>query len=148
MSILLKYQSVTGLGEVGELLLKISRGLGTLRDLLVDPSRTHFVVVTRAAALPRVETERLVKRLDALQIQVPTVVVNAVGRGTCAVCRTIAATEQREIVRLRRAIAVPSRQIVLAATEIPPPRGIGALRTWRRTSWRAVAEKRALSSTH
>ena len=148
MSILLKYQSVTGLGEVGELLLNISRGLGTLRKMLVDPSRTHFVVVTRAAALPRVETQRLVRRLDALHIHVPAVVVNAVGRGTCAVCRTIAAIEQREILRLRRSIVLPARQIVLAATEIPPPYGIGALRTWRRTGWRAVEERRALSSTH
>jgi arsenite/tail-anchored protein-transporting ATPase len=148
MSILLKYQSVTGLGEVGELLLKISRGLGTLRKMLVDPSRTHVVVVTRAAALPRVETQRFVKRLDALHIHVPTVVVNAVGRGTCAVCRTIAGIEQREILRLRRSIVRPARQIVLAATEIPPPHGIAALRAWRRTGWRAVAERRALSSTH
>lgn len=148
MSILLKYQSVTGLGELGELLLKLSRGLGTLREVLVDPSRTQFVAVTRAAALPRVETERLVKRLHALRILVPAVVVNAIGRGTCAVCRQIAATEQREIARLRRAIPGSAAQMVLAATEIPPPRGITALRRWRRTGWRTVAERRALSSTH
>ena len=45
-------------------------------------------------------------------------------------------------------VAIAWIPIVLAATEIPPPHGIAALRAWRRTGWRAVAERRALSSTH
>lgn len=148
MSILLKYQPVTGLGELGALLLKLSRGLGALRELLVDSSRTHFIVITRAATLPRAETERLVARLDALHIHVPVVVVNAVGRGTCAPCRKAAAAEQREIARLRRTTVSPQRPLFLAATEIPPPRGAVSLRRWRRTAWRAAAKSGALLSNH
>jgi arsenite-transporting ATPase len=134
MSILLKYQPVTGLGTLGALLLKLSRGLGTLRQLLADPAHTHFVVVTRAAALPRAESTRLVGRLDAISVHVPYVVVNAVGRGTCGPCRKAATAEKLEIAALRRAIAPArgSRALVLAATQIPPPRGARALRDWRR----------------
>ena len=134
MSILLKYQPVTGLGTLGALLLKLSRGLGALRELLADPARSHFVVVTRAAALPRAESVRLVGRLDAIGVQVPYVVANAVGRGTCRPCRKAAAAEAREVAALRRAIAPArgSRALVLAATEIPPPRRARELRDWRR----------------
>ncbi|MDP9323853.1 MAG: ArsA family ATPase, partial [Acidobacteriota bacterium] len=70
MSILLKYQPVVGVGELGAVLLKLSQGLGRLRALLVDSRRTSFVVVTRAAALPRAETERLMRRLHGLHIHV------------------------------------------------------------------------------
>ena len=145
MSILLKYQPVTGLGSLGALLLKLSRGLGFLRELLVDPSRTHFVVVTRPAALPRAESQRLVARLDALGIHVPAIVVNAVGRGTCVPCRQVAAAEAREIAALRRAVAPASgaRRALLAATSIPPPRGARELREWRRNGWYAVTTRGA-----
>ena len=134
MSILLKYQPVTGLGTLGSLLLKLSRGLGALRELLADRARSHFVVVTRAAALPRAESVRLVGRLEAIGVHVPYVVANAVGRGTCRPCRKAAAAEAREIAALRRAIAPArgSRALVLAATEIPPPRRARELRDWRR----------------
>lgn len=138
MSILLKYQPVTGLGALGTLLLKLSRGLGTLRELLADPARTRFVVVTRAAALPRAESVRLVARLDGLRISTPEVVVNAVGRGSCAACRKASAAERREVAALRKALATRAsgRRLVLAGTEIPPPRGAAELRRWRRGSWR------------
>ena len=141
MAILLKYQPVIGLGELGSLLLQLSRGLAALRELLADALRTRFVVVTRAAALPRAESIRLLERLDALRVQVPAVIVNAVGRGTCKACRTATAAEQREIARLRRGVAkAPSgRQLVLAASEVPPPHGPAALKRWRRTAWRAAS---------
>ena len=141
MSILLKYQPVTGLGALGSLLLQLSRGLGNLRELLVDPARTHFVVVTRAAALPRAESERLVHRLDGLGIHVPSVVVNAVGRGTCVPCRKAASREAREIGALRRTITRDRSgcALVLAGTQIPPPRGASELRDWRRTAWSTMA---------
>ena len=62
MAILLKYQPVIGVGELGAVLLRLSQGLGRLRALLTDPARTRFVVVTRPAALPRAETVRLAAR--------------------------------------------------------------------------------------
>jgi arsenite-transporting ATPase len=138
MSILLKYQPVVGVGELGAVLLKLSQGLGRLRALLVDSRRTSFVVVTRAAALPRAETQRLMQRLHGLHIHVPIAMVNAVGRGTCARCRAAAAVEQREITRLQRAMPRQT-PIVIAPTELPPPHGPAALGRWQRT-WRRPAK--------
>ena len=132
MSILLKYRSVTGLGELGAMLLKLSQGLGRLRELLTDATRARFVVVSRAAALPRAETGRLLARLRAMHISVPVVVINAVGRGTCRRCRTAVASERREIAALRRLAAGSRRDtvVVLAPAEVPPPHGSGDLRRW------------------
>jgi arsenite-transporting ATPase len=138
MSILLKYQPVVGVGELGSVLLKLSQGLGRLRALLVDSRRTSFVVVTRAARLPRAETHRLMRRLHGLHIHVPMAIVNAVGRGTCARCRAVAAVEQREITRLRRAMPRQT-PIVVAPVELPPPHGPAALGRWQRT-WRWAAK--------
>jgi arsenite-transporting ATPase len=137
MSILLKYRSVAGLSELGPVLLKLSQGLGRLRALLADPRRTSFVIVTRAAALPRAETIRLLARLDRMAVHVPAVIVNAVGRGTCARCRRAHEAEKREIARLRRSAsgAARSMSIALAPAEVPPPHGAAALRRWQR-SWR------------
>ena len=134
MSILLKYQPVVGIGELGAVLLKLSQGLGRLRTLLVDTHRTSFVVVTRAAALPRAETQRLMRRLHRMGIHVPATIVNAVGRGTCARCRAAAAVQQREVTRLQRAMPRQT-PIVIAPAELPPPYGLAALRRWHRT-WR------------
>jgi arsenite-transporting ATPase len=134
MSMVLKYQAVTGVGDFGAMLLTLSRGLGRLRALLSDPRRAAFVVVTRGARLPRAETVRLIARLKAMDVHVPAVVVNAVGRGSCAACRREAATEQREIRALRRSFprAIP---VLLAPAQLPPPRGAGSLRAWH-SRWR------------
>jgi arsenite-transporting ATPase len=129
MSILLKYQTVVGIGELGELLLRLSQGLGRLRELLRDPARTRFVAVTRAAALPRAETLRLVRRLARMRIPVNGVLINAVGRGTCARCRREEVVERREMETLVRAL--PRRvEIVTAPAEYPPPFAAAALREW------------------
>lgn len=136
MSILLKYQAVAGLGEFGEMLLNLSRGLGRLKALLADRDRTIFVAVTRPAALPRLETVRLVRRLTTLGIHVPAVVLNAVGRGTCRRCATMRTAERREIDALRKALAHRERQIVVAGAELPPPSGSRSLDRWGRTAWR------------
>ncbi len=136
MAILLKYQPVVGMGELGAVLLKLSQGLGRLRARLADPVKTQFVVVTRAAALPRAESIRLSGRLSRLDIQSPLVVVNAVGAGTCARCERQRAAEKCEIVRLRRdlASARPRPALVIAPARMPPPNGRAALAGWRR-SW-------------
>ena len=137
MAILLKYQTVTGLGDLGSLLLKLSRGIGRFRALLADPDATRFVVVTRAASLPRAESVRLVQQLDRLKINVPCVIVNAVGRGTCARCRKASANGRRELAGLRRVLAPLSsgRMLIATATAVPPPHGHQALRRWQQTAW-------------
>jgi arsenite-transporting ATPase len=129
MSILLKYQPLAGIEQFGPALVTLSQGLGRLRALLADPSKTSFIVVTRGAALPREETADLLRQLARLNIDVPTVVVNAVGRGTCRRCRSEARIEQRHINAMRRGI--PRRaSIVIAPAELPPPQGATSLRRW------------------
>ena len=144
MAILLKYQPVAGLGELGRALLQVSQGLGRLRALLADRHRTSFVVVTRAAALPRIETVRLLRRLRALQVHVPLVIVNAVGRGTCSRCRAALREHQREMARLET--GSPRRvAIATAPAELPPPNGVPALVRWHE-GWRFRRHPRAISS--
>ena len=137
MSIMLKYEGVARLGDLGELLLNLSKGLGRLRELLTDPGRTAFVAVTRPEALPRLETLRLVRRLKRLHISVAAVVVNAVGRGGCEHCLTVARAQQRERVALARAVRtlkIPA--LVTTFARVPPPYGVPGLEDWARSAWR------------
>jgi arsenite-transporting ATPase len=134
MRIVLKYQPILGAGNLGQLLLTLSRRIGALRGMLADGEATQFVVVTRAAALPRVETVRLLAALSRLGIHVPAVVVNAVGRGTCAPCRTARAAERREVALLERGLGPGEARprVVVAPAEVPPPEGSASLRRWSR----------------
>jgi arsenite/tail-anchored protein-transporting ATPase len=139
MRILLKYQKVTGLGELGQSLLALASSVRRLRVLLADPDRCAFVVVTRAAALPRLETVRLMQSLGELDVHVPAVVVNAAGRGTCRRCRKNSAAEKREINAIRQAsLRAGTRTIITTAAVVPPPHGIAALRRWGRRCWRST----------
>ncbi len=148
MSILLKYQPVIGVGELGAVLLQLSQGLGRLRALLMDAERTSFVVVTRAAALPGAETARLRRRLERLHVHVPFVIVNAVGRGTCRRCRAAARLQQLDVNRLARDVSATT-PVVLAPAELPPPHGVRALTRWQRTwrSHRRIPRSAGISST-
>jgi arsenite-transporting ATPase len=131
MAIVLKYQPVVGAGEFGELLLQMSQGLRRLRARLVDPALTTFVTVTRPAALPAAETGRLRRRLRALRIHAPCVLVNAIGAGTCRACVETSAEQRRALAALRKS----SRMLIVAPALVPPPHGAEALVNWRR-SWR------------
>jgi arsenite-transporting ATPase len=139
MAILLKYQPLVGVGDLGAVLVKLSRGLGRLRERLADSTRSHFVVVTRAAALPRAESTRLLARLARLGIHSPVVVVNALGAGTCARCRRLRTAEVREVRGLRRDLeATRSRPALVGApARMPAPNGRAELVAWRR-DWRVL----------
>jgi len=144
MGILLKYQPVIGVGDLGAALLRLSRGLGQLRALLTDAARTRFMVVTRAAALPRAETVRLLARLDAAGIAVPIVLVNAVGAGTCPRCRAEGARHYKEISALARGLPTvrgTSPSLILAPATTPPPSGWRDLRSFF-GEWRRLAPAR------
>jgi len=130
MRILLKYQPLGGIEEFGPVILRLSRGVGKLQALLADPERTSFVVVTRAATLPREETRDLLRHLNRLSIPVQTVIVNAVGRGTCQRCRLEARDERRHLESMIRASR--DRRMLIAPSEFPPPRASLNLRQWVR----------------
>jgi arsenite-transporting ATPase len=134
MRIVLKYQPIVGAGTLGQQLLTLSRRIGALRAMLADRHAAQFVVVTRAAALPRAETVRLARSLSRSGIHVPVVVVNAAGRGTCAACRRGAAEERREVELLQRELATAklTAPIVVAPAEMPPPVGLLGLDRWSR----------------
>jgi len=131
MSILLKYRAVATLEEFGSVLLRLSQGLGRLRQLLADPNRTSFVAVTRAAALPRLETIDLLRRLDQIGIHLSATIVNVVGRGECGRCRVEAASEKRHLAGLKKEIP-RTAAMVIAPAEMPPPLGHAALNRWQR----------------
>jgi arsenite-transporting ATPase len=131
MRILLKYQPITGVGALGESLLRLSRGLGRLRAILADPAATSFVVVTRPAELPLAETRRLLIGLRRLRIPVDSVIVNAVSTGTCPRCRRIAKAERHEISVLGMALR-SSVTMTLTPAVVPPPLGPTELLRWQR----------------
>jgi arsenite-transporting ATPase len=133
MAILLKYQAVVSVGELGSMLLELSRSLGRFNVLLHDATRTRVVAVTRAAALPLAETRRFVAHLKSLKVPVSHVLVNAVGRGTCPRCRRVAAAERRELAATRSALR--GQELILTPAELPPPCAAAGLRRWANT-WR------------
>jgi arsenite-transporting ATPase len=132
MTLLLKYREIVGAGSLAALLVQLSKRLRGLQDVLADPGRTRFVVVTRPAALPAEESRDLVAALERLGIAVGAVVVNAAGRGTCRACRAIARAQAAEIRRL------PGKHaIIVAPAEVPPPHGVTALGAWLE-SWQRL----------
>jgi arsenite-transporting ATPase len=135
MSILLKYRSVMGVGELGQELVGLARELRALRTLLTDPARATVIAVTRAAELPRVETTRLLSRLRALGVGVGAVIVNALTPPGCPRCRRAGAAERRILHALRSdatRLAARGCAIIQAPAVAPPPRGVAALTAWRR----------------
>jgi arsenite-transporting ATPase len=136
MAILLKYQAIAPVGELGGLLLRMSQGLTRLRALLTDPSRTAFVVVTRPGALPMAEMQRMGGQLRQLKIPVVAVLVNALGAGTCVRCRTTVREQARARAEIRRAKRLVGCAIIGAPAMLPPPTGRAELRAWR-SMWRS-----------
>ena len=133
LRVLLKYRSLVRPGLLAAELVEVSKSIRDLIALLRDAKTTRFIVVTRAADLPRRETERLLVRLRRLHLAAPAIVVNArtLAPGRCARCRAVAATERRELAALRR---VCNRRCAIIQTPLsaPPPRGVKALEAWER----------------
>ena len=134
LQILLKYRRVTGLGEVARDLTETARDLRMFQEILADGARARFVAVTRPAALPRLETRRLLAGLRRLRLSAPAVLVNALTRPGCSRCRRAAAGEKRELDQLRR---IRRGWAMLGAPRVAPgPRGAAALErfagTWTR----------------
>ena len=148
MSILLKYQPVTGVGELGAVLLRISQGLGRLKTLLADPAKTSFVAVTRAATLPREETDRLLGRLAAMHGRCSTRDRQRSGpRHLCTLpgsrSRGAAAGAPHAAVQIEHSPGIDSCRD--RTSELPPPRGALALRKWQAT-WRIASPGRRIRS--
>jgi len=139
MRVVLKYQRLVGLGELAEDLLALSRQLRALRQTLTDPAATRFVAVTRAGELGRLETLRLLRRLESLAIPAGELLVNALTPEGCGRCRRQAAAERRQVQRLLNDCArlrghpCPA---IFAPAVAPPPGGAESLRRFARSWWR------------
>jgi len=131
MALLLKYREIVGAGTLAALLVQLSKRLRGLQEVLVDPLRTRFIVVTRPAALPSIESRALIASLRGLGIAVDAVVVNAAGRGDCRRCRAIARAQAASIA------AWKGYAIIEAPAEMPPPHGVARLLNWQ-SAWRQI----------
>jgi arsenite-transporting ATPase len=138
LRMLLKYRALTRPGRLAAELVDVSKAIRDLQDRLRDRRSTRFVVVTRAAEVPRLETERLIASLRRLQLPASVVVVNAMTLkpGRCRWCRAAAAAERRELAALTRVAARGAREcaIILTPLTSPPPIGAAALDRWG-ASW-------------
>ncbi len=132
MQLIVKYRLAGRAESLARDLVQVSRGLRTFRELLADSRRSQFVAVVRPAALPRLETSRLLDELRALRIATPLIVVNGETTGTCAACRRRMRGERQELTRLRRLRGRRSRacDIMHAPLHLPPPRGSRDLLAW------------------
>ncbi len=134
LQILLKYRAVVGLGDLARDLTATARELREFQELLRDGARCRFVAVTRAAALPRQETRRLLSALGRLDVNAAAVLVNALTPPGCTRCTRVAAAEASEIARMRRGHG--DWAMLGAPLLAQAPRGSRALsafgRTWAR----------------
>ena len=155
LRMLLKYRSLARPGQLASELVDLSKSIRGLQELLRSSRDTRFIVVTRAAAVPRLETERLLDRLHRLRLGAPAVIVNAMtlAPGRCPLCRATAAAERRELALLVRRRLQHGRSrgsrggvpcaIIQTPLAAPPPRGSAALVRWA-ASWTVHDHRRGL----
>ena len=136
LRVLLKYRSLVRPGQLASELVDLSKSIRRLQELLRNPRDTRFVVVTRAAAVPRLETERLLGRLRRLRLAAPAVIVNAMtlAPGRCPLCRATAAAERREL-----ALLSASSEAVRYHPD--PARGAAASRSGRARSLGGLVDR-------
>ena len=91
MALLLKYREIVGAGTLAALLVQLSKRLRALQDILADRAQSQFVVVTRAAAVPVLESMDLMNALGPIGLAVNAVIVNATGRVSWATAAAAAA---------------------------------------------------------
>jgi arsenite-transporting ATPase len=136
LRMLLKYRSVVRPGRLGAELIDLSKSIRELQERVRDHAATRFIVVTRAADVPRRETERLLRQLRRLHLATPAIVINArtLAPGRCPRCRSAMAAEADEVSALRAHIRRRDRRCVIiqAPLAAPPPRGAAALDRWAR----------------
>jgi anion-transporting ArsA/GET3 family ATPase len=135
LRVLLKYRDLVRPGQLAAELVAMSRSVRELQAMLQDGAITRFIVVTRAAEVPRRETLRLLARLRQLRVAVPALIVNArtMAPGECFRCRAIDRIERRELLALTRTRQAGGCVIIEAPLAVPPPRGVAALDGWART---------------
>lgn len=137
LRVLLKYKTLVRPGKLAAELVEASQSIRRLQSVLRDAAATRFLVVTRAEAPVVAETERLLRRLRAMKLSVPAVVVNArTLEPTCRLCRAVSSAERRQARALSRIVRKARlRECVIIQTPVaaPPPRGAESLDRWAQT---------------
>jgi arsenite/tail-anchored protein-transporting ATPase len=130
LRMLIKYRELVRPGQLATELVDLSKSIRQLQALLRNARDTRFIVVMRAARVPRLETERLIRRLRRMRLAAPAVVVNAMTLSPerCPICRANATAERRELAALERQ-KLPC-VIIQTPLAVPPPRGPAALDRW------------------
>jgi len=89
LRIILKHQAVIDLTDAGEKLVRLSRDIRRVQEILTNPDQTRFVAVTIPETMAMAETHRLLASLNRLGVACHDLVVNMVtpGRASCPFCR-------------------------------------------------------------
>ncbi|MDI6903661.1 MAG: ArsA family ATPase [Methanocellales archaeon] len=100
---MLKYRGIVSLTKTMRVVLTYKKRLKNVIELLRDPKRTEFVVVTVPEALGVVETGRVLTRLQELNIPTHRIVINRVTPPTnCSFCASRREREQKYIKEINK----------------------------------------------
>lgn len=74
--------------EIGEALQEMLSTIKKVREILINPKRTEFIIVTIPEAMALLETEDLVKSLKRMQVPVEHLIVNKIiPQNDCTFCQ-------------------------------------------------------------
>ena len=136
LRLMIKYRELIRPGRLAAEFVELSKSIRVMKQMLRDSRQTQFIVVSRAAELPRRETERLLKRLRTFDVAVPVMLVNAMtlNPGRCPRCIVVAEREYDELKLLTTACRRMSGDCAIIQTPLAPlpPQGIPALESWSR----------------
>ncbi|MEM7621579.1 MAG: ArsA family ATPase [Planctomycetota bacterium] len=112
-AVLVKYENLMHLPRLNARLLKLSKGLKTLRAMLGDGGTTSLLAVTIPTRLGAAETARLVDACGTLDIRVAGVVVNQLTTdGGDELSSAIVERERRELASLEEACGeIPTARV-------------------------------------
>ena len=141
LRIILKHQAVIDLTDAGERLVRLSRDIRRVQEILTNPDQTRFVAVTIPETMAIAETHRLLASLKGLGVACHDLVINMVTPGpasrlagaSCPFCRARRHEEHSCIHEMAAGARIDSRTTLadLAITEVPvlanELRGIQAL---------------------
>jgi len=97
-TLLIKYKGVVRLAKQAEEMIKFSRKVRKIQEILTDPARCQFVVISIPEAMGKHEMDDLLESLERLKIPCRHILVNMVLPGTgCNFCEA-RRREQTEII--------------------------------------------------
>ena len=116
--LLLKYQYLSPLSKVSDLLRQKSKQLRRVHHLLADPQQCQFIAVTIPEAMAVLETKRFMHRLGELSVPNHLVITNMVmPQSGCPFCGLVRSAQQPYLDQIKTAFP-DSIQSMLSAQEV------------------------------